>query len=83
MLPRRQKKPASRAGFCKRRLTRHDWNDGNNNLAEVLLDEVHGPEVRSTRACKSIVPGWPRIERRAESATIFFVCLIEGVDKIM
>ncbi|OUM08434.1 hypothetical protein BW686_07155, partial [Pseudomonas syringae] len=23
--------------FCKRRLTRHDWNDGNNNLAEVLL----------------------------------------------
>ncbi|EFW81404.1 hypothetical protein ALQ03_101085 [Pseudomonas savastanoi pv. glycinea] len=76
MLPRRQKKPASRAGFCKRRLTRHDWNDGNNNLAEVLLDEVHGPEVRSTRACKSIVPGWPRIERRAESATIFFVCLI-------
>ncbi|EPM84196.1 hypothetical protein A249_28653, partial [Pseudomonas syringae pv. actinidiae ICMP 18804] len=39
--------------FCKRRLTRHDWNDGN-NLAEVLLDEVHGPEVRSTQARKSI-----------------------------
>ncbi|KAA8686852.1 hypothetical protein F4W67_28875 [Pseudomonas caricapapayae] len=40
--------------FCKRRLTRHDWNDGNNNLADVLLDEVHALEVRSTRPCKSI-----------------------------
>ncbi|MFA0919488.1 hypothetical protein ACDH53_12660, partial [Pseudomonas tremae] len=40
--------------FCKRRLTRHDWNDGNNNLADVLLYAVHGLEVRSTQAGKSI-----------------------------
>ncbi|ORC53927.1 hypothetical protein BZK31_26660 [Pseudomonas floridensis] len=43
-------------GFlCKRRLTRHDWNDGNNNLAEVLLDEVHDSEGRAAKAAKSRV----------------------------
>ncbi len=41
--------------FCKRRLTRHDWNDGNNNLTDVLLDEVHELEGRAARAGKSSV----------------------------
>ena len=48
-----EKNPPPGRVFCKRRLTRHDWNDGNNNLAEVLLDEVHVAEGRAAGAMKS------------------------------
>jgi hypothetical protein len=37
----RKNPPLGRVG-CKRRLTRHDWNGGNNYLAEEVLGYVHG-----------------------------------------
>ena len=40
-----------------------------------MLDEVHGLEVRSTPACKSIASVRYTGDKDAESVTVFFVCL--------
>src|SRR5690606_41477908 len=44
--------PLGRVG-CTRRLTRHDWNGGNNNLAEEMLGYVHGLKTISVVRAKS------------------------------
>ena len=44
--------PLGRVG-CTRRLTRHDWNGGNNNLAEEMLGYVHGLKTISDALGKS------------------------------
>ncbi|WP_236467275.1 hypothetical protein [Pseudomonas syringae] len=74
---RETEKPRLQGGFfCKRRLTRHDWNDGNNNLAEVLLNEVHELEGRAVQAGKSSAAVDIELHNRPESAEDIFVCLM-------
>jgi hypothetical protein len=43
----RENPPRGRVG-CKRRLTRHDWNGGNNYLAEEMLGYVHGSKTMAS-----------------------------------
>jgi hypothetical protein len=54
--------PLGRVG-CTRRLTRHDWNGGNNNLAEEMLGYVHDRKTIAavTRTSSTLISNSHRV----------------------